>query len=169
MNLTATHINYFMVCRRKLWLFANGINMEHTSDIVTEGKFIHETSYPQRSERYSELEIDGSVIDFYDANRKIIHEIKKSDKLEKAHEWQVKYYIWLLKKNGIEGVTGVLEYPKLRVTTKVELTGEDIVFIEKTVLEIEQIVVSDDCPPRIDAKICRSCSYYDFCFVKEGE
>jgi len=68
MNLTATHINYYFVCKRKLWLFSNGINMEHTSDIVAEGKLIHETSYPQRPERYTELEIDGSVIDFYDAN-----------------------------------------------------------------------------------------------------
>ena len=117
MNLTATHINYFMICKRKLWLFANGINMEHTSDIVAEGKLIHETTYPQRPERYSELEIDGSVIDFYDAHNKIIHEIKKSDKMEEAHEWQVKYYIWLLKKNGVDGATGILEYPKLRETT----------------------------------------------------
>ena len=38
--------------------------MEHTSDLVYEGKLIHETSYPQRSERYEELEIDGIKIDF---------------------------------------------------------------------------------------------------------
>ncbi|MDR1898168.1 MAG: CRISPR-associated protein Cas4, partial [Prevotellaceae bacterium] len=60
-------------------MFANGINMEHTSDLVYEGKMLHETSYPQRPERYSELEIDGIKIDYYDARNKIIHEIKKSD------------------------------------------------------------------------------------------
>jgi CRISPR-associated exonuclease Cas4 len=114
MNLTATHINYCMVCKRKLWLFSSGINMEHASELVAEGKLIHETSYPQRAERYTELEIDGSVIDFYDARNKIIHEVKKSDSVEAAHEWQVKYYIWLLKKNGVDGVTGIIEYPKLR-------------------------------------------------------
>jgi len=65
--------------------------MEHTSDLVYEGKLIHETSYPQRSERYEELEIDGIKIDFYDARNKVIHEIKKSDKIEEAHEWQLKY------------------------------------------------------------------------------
>jgi CRISPR-associated exonuclease Cas4 len=167
MNITATHINYSMVCRRKLWLFSNGISMEHTSDIVAEGKLIHETSYPQRAERYTELTIDGSVIDFYDANNKVIHEIKKSDKMEKAHEWQVKYYIWLLKKNGIEGVTGILEYPKLRETTKVELTGEDETYLEKSVEEIAQIADSETCPQRIEAKICKSCSYYEFCYVEE--
>ena len=167
MNLTATHINYFMVCRRKLWLFANGINMEHTSDTVAEGKLIHETSYPQRPERYTELEIDGSKIDFYDASRKIIHEVKKSNKVEKAHEWQVKYYIWLLKNNGIEGVTGILEYPKLRTTTQVELTDEDVTSLEKMVAEIESVAISENCPQRIDTKICKSCSYYEFCYVEE--
>jgi CRISPR/Cas system-associated exonuclease Cas4 (RecB family) len=37
MQIIATHINYYHVCRRKLWLFANGINMEQTSDIVADG------------------------------------------------------------------------------------------------------------------------------------
>jgi CRISPR-associated exonuclease Cas4 len=168
MTLTATHINYFMICKRKLWLFANGINMEHTSDIVAEGKLIHETTYPQRPERYSELEIDGSVIDFYDAHNKIIHEIKKSDKMEEAHEWQVKYYIWLLKKNGVDGATGILEYPKLRETTKVELSDVDAVNLEKMIENIEQIVAFETCPQAIEAKICKNCSYYEFCYVDES-
>jgi len=142
--------------------------MEHTSDTVVEGKLIHETTYPQRSERYSELNIDGSVIDFYDAKNKIIHEIKKSDKMEKAHEWQVKYYIWLLKKNGVDGVTGIIEYPKLRETTKVELTDEDVIYLEKMVEDIVQIVSSEECPSRIESKICKSCSYYEFCYVEES-
>ena len=25
MNITGTHFNYYQVCKRKLWLFANGI------------------------------------------------------------------------------------------------------------------------------------------------
>ena len=169
MHLTATHINYFMVCRRKLWLFANGINMEHTSDLVAEGKLVHETSYPQRAERYTELEIDGSVIDFYDARNKIIHEVKKSSRVETAHVWQVKYYIWLLKKNGVDGATGIIEYPKLRETTKVELTNEDVDFLEQSMIDIRQLVVSEACPERIEMKICKNCSYFEFCYVREGE
>ena len=169
MTLTATHINYCMVCHRKLWLFSNGINMEHTSNVVAEGKLIHETTYPQRAERYSELEIEGSVIDFYDAKNKIIHEIKKSDKMETAHVWQVKYYIRLLKKNGVDNVTGIIEYPKLRETTKVELTNEDEDYLEKMIADIEQIVASETCPQRIESKICKNCSYFEFCYVEESE
>ena len=59
MQITGTAINYYFLCHRKLWLFANNIQMEHTSDLVYEGKLIHEFSYDQRSEKYTELEIDG--------------------------------------------------------------------------------------------------------------
>lgn len=168
MNIIATHINYYFICKRKLWLFANGISMEHTSDTVYEGKMLHETSYPQRPERYEELEIEGCKIDFYDARNKVVHEIKKSDKMEEAHEWQVKYYIWLLKRNGVEGVTGLLEYPKLRETTKVTLTEVDIDYLQGVVKEVETIMESEACPPSIKSKICKSCSYMEFCYVGEG-
>lgn len=165
--VTATHINYYHVCHRKLWLFANGINMEHTSDAVAEGKLVHETSYPQRAVKYTEIEVGGSKIDFYDARSKVIHEVKKSDSIEDAHTWQVKYYILLLKQNGIDEVTGIIEYPKLKHTCKVELTMEDEIYLENVKLHTDRMITSDICPPRINSKICKKCSYYDFCYVEE--
>ena len=59
MKITGTLINYYLVCHRELWLFANGINMEQESDLVYEGKLIHEESYPERSSKYEEVAIDG--------------------------------------------------------------------------------------------------------------
>lgn len=165
--MTGTQFNYYQICHRKLWLFSNGINMEHTSDLVYEGKLIHETTYPQRSERYEELEIEGIKIDFYDARNKVIHEIKKSDKIEVAHEWQLKYYIYVFERQGIEGVTGLLEYPTMRHTAKVELTEADRQYIIRTEKEIEALIKADNCPPAINSKICNNCSYYEFCYASE--
>jgi len=167
MLVTGTHFNYYQVCKRKLWLFANGINMEHTSDLVYDGKLIHETSYPQRSERYEEVEIEGCKIDFYDARNKVIHEIKRSDKVERAHEWQVKYYIFVLEQSGIKDVTGLLEYPTLRHTAHIELSDTDRKRITEMKQDIVRIIRSDDCPPVINARICKNCSYYEFCYVGE--
>lgn len=167
MQITATHINYFHICKRKLWLFANGINMEHNSEAVAAGKLIHETTYPQRAEKYTELEIAGSKIDFYDAKNKVIHEIKKSDKMEIAHEWQVKYYILLLQQNGIDDVKGILEYPKLRETKEVLLEESDKIYLLAVKQQISEIIISDNCPPTINSPICKKCSYYDFCYVGE--
>lgn len=143
--------------------------MEHTSDLVYDGKLIQETSYPQRSARYEELEMGGIKIDFFDARNKVIHEIKRSNKIERAHEWQVKYYIYVLEQTGIEGVSGILEYPTLRHTARVTLSDNDRAKIQKMEREIEQIVESETCPPVINARICKNCSYYEFCYVKEEE
>jgi len=167
MNINATLINIYHVCHRELWLHANGIRMEHTSEAVQEGKLIHETSYPQRAERFSEIQIGGSVIDFYDAKNKVVHEIKKSASMEKAHEWQVKYYIWLLDQHGVEGVTGMLEYPKLRETKEVFLLDEDKIYMPKLIKNIETLIASEYAPSKINKRFCKSCSYYDFCWVEE--
>ncbi|MCU0430981.1 MAG: CRISPR-associated protein Cas4 [Cytophagaceae bacterium] len=167
MQLTATHINYFYICLRKLWLFANGIGMEHTSDLVAEGKQLHEHSYSQRSEKYKEIEIGGSKIDYYDAKNKVVHEIKKSPSKEVAHVWQVKYYLWLLEQQGVQGVTGILEYPKLRTREEVFITDHDRHEILILLKRIEEIIESENIPERISKNKCKNCSYYDFCWVEE--
>jgi CRISPR-associated exonuclease Cas4 len=166
-NITATHINYYHVCPRKLWLFSHAIQMEHTSDLVTEGKLIGESTYPQRAERYTEVEFDGIKIDFYDAKQKVVHEIKKSSKIEDAHRAQVKYYLWILERNGIEGATGILEYPKQRHTEGVALDDADRIDIPKWVNDIERITAQETCPKVIDKPVCKNCSYYEFCYADE--
>jgi len=175
MTLTATHINYFHICHRKLWLHANGINMEHTSDTVYDGKLLHETSYPQRAEKYTEISLYADwngislsgKVDFYDAKRKVIHETKRSDKVEEAHQWQVRFYIWLFELNDIPGVEAILEYPKLRQTDEVLLAEPDREYLQETIRKIRVLVRSEHCPPRIHSKICKNCSYYDLCYVEE--
>ncbi len=167
MQATGTQLNYYFVCHRKLWLFSNGIQMEHNSELVEMGKLIHETSYADRPERFQELEIGPVKIDFFDKRNKVIHEIKKTDKLEESHRWQVKYYIWLMEQAGIEGVTGVLEYPKLRQTQEVLLLDCDREELKLIVTEIEKISSSESCPPLVKLGICKNCSYFDFCYSGE--
>jgi CRISPR-associated exonuclease Cas4 len=166
-TITATHVNYYHVCPRKLWFFSHAIQMEHTSDLVSEGKLIGESSYPQRAERYTEVEFDGVKIDFYDAKNRVVHEIKKSAKIEEAHRAQVKYYLYVLEKNGITGAKGILEYPKQRHTEGVELGVEDRGLIEGWLKEINSIVDLEVCPKVIHKPVCKNCSYCDFCYVDE--
>lgn len=143
--------------------------MEHTSDLVYEGKMLHENSYQQRSYKYEEIELDGIKVDFYDTRNKIIHEIKKSNKIEAAHEWQLKYYIYVFERNGIIGVTGILEYPLLRKKETIILSSIDKEAIQDMEKEIISIGESNCCPPIEKTKICRNCSYFDFCFSGEEE
>lgn len=150
--------------------------MEHTSETVAEGKLLHESSYPQRAEKYREIDLSFTLnnkmdlfgkIDFYDAREKVIHEIKRSEKMEEAHEWQVKFYIYLLELNGIEGSTAILEYPKLRITKEVSLSFVDKEYLKLMFVKIAELMESETCPPRINSKICKSCSYYELCYIEE--
>jgi CRISPR-associated exonuclease Cas4 len=169
MQITGTHIHYYMLCHRKLWLFANNIQMEHTSDIVAEGKFIHETTYKNRSLKFSEIEIEGIKIDYFDHKNKVVHEIKKSNKCEEVHQWQLKYYLFVLEKNGITGAIGLLEYPKMRITKEVLLSEADKKQFEKIIIKVQEIILNEQCPPRLNKKQCRNCSYFDFCWSSEPE
>lgn len=168
MQITGTHFNYYLICHRKLWLFSNGINMESNSDLVYEGKLLHQISYPHRSQKFQEVELDGIKIDFYDTRNKVVHEIKKSDKHEVAHEWQLKYYLYVLEQNGVLGATGLLEYPRLRKTNEVLLTTPDREAIKEMLVSIEQIICQLDCPERITKPKCKNCSYFDFCYAGEN-
>lgn len=169
MNITGTLINLYHVCKRELWLHANGIRMEHTSDVVTEGKLVHETAYLQRTAKYEEVKIGGSVIDYYDSKAKVIHEIKKSSSKEDAYVWQVKFYIYLFEKEGVDGVVGVLEYPLLRETQQVILEDSDREVLKNMFLEIENVIENDTCPERLPKRKCGQCSYFEFCYSGEEE
>lgn len=167
MHITGTHFNYYLICHRKLWLFTHGITMEHTSDAVYEGKLIHETSYAQRSERFKEISVEGIKIDWFDTKNNVLHEIKKSDKREEAHIWQVKYYLYVLQNNGINA-TGLLEYPRLRKTEEVPLNQPDIDFIEESLKKIRSVIETQLVPEKLPKSKCRNCSYFDFCFAGEA-
>lgn len=168
MPITGTHIAYYHTCHRKLWLFSHGIQMEHTSQVVAEGKLIGETSYAERAQKYTELAIDGIKIDFYDAKNKVVHEVKKSDKVEKAHIAQVKYYMYILAKNGIPDASAIIEYPKMRQKEIVEWQEEDQSEVEEWIKGVEEIMHQNECPPLMKLKICKKCSYYDFCYSGEA-
>ncbi len=141
--------------------------MEHTSDIVYEGKLIHETSYTQRSDKYQEVQIGNIKIDYYDPKNKIIHEVKKSNKIETAHHWQLKYYMYVLEQSGIKGIKGILEYPKLRKTEEIILSKRDISEIENIKNTIFKIINSETAPEIEKKTRCKNCSYYDFCYINE--
>lgn len=176
-TITATLINLYHVCHRELWLHAHGIRMEHTSEIVYEGKLIGETTYQGRPTQNSQLELSVELsdsvmgtakIDFYDVKTSIVHETKKSNKMEQAHLAQVKFYLFLLFKSGVEGAEGIIEYPKLRKRTHVTLLCTDIIEIESWIHNICEILEHEHCPPVINKAVCKCCSYQNFCYTDES-
>lgn len=167
MQITGTHIAYLHTCHRKLWLFANGIRMEHNSEIVAEGKLIADTTYLDRARKYTELAIEGIKIDFYDAKNKVVHEVKKSDKVEQAHLAQVKYYLAVLSRNGIEAPDAIIEYPKLRQRESLEWSEDFLKEAKEWESKATAIIESEHCPVLIQKGICKKCAYYELCYIEE--
>ena len=165
-KMTGTQINYYFLCHRKLWLFTNKIDMEQNSEAVTMGKFISESTYKREAHEILISTDDGDIIlDFYDEKTKTIHEVKKSDKMEELHQWQVKYYISVLEEKGINGVTGEIDYPKLREKVKVKITNDDRNKLHEIKTDIERIVGLPAPPEVINKPFCKNCSYYDLCYI----
>jgi len=161
---TGTQINYYFVCPTKLWLFSHFTTMEHNSELVSLGSLLHHTSYKHDKK---DLIIDQRIaIDFIKKkDRLILHEIKKSSKLEKSHEIQLLYYLYYLKhEKGIINATGQIDYPKQRKIIKVELTKEKELELEDIFQKIKKIISMPEPPKPEKRRICKKCSYFEFCF-----
>ena len=165
MTPSATLITYYHLCHRKLWLHAHHITMEHNSQAVAEGKLIGETTYQRRAKKWKELTVGNSKIDHYDPQTNTIREVKKSPKLEFVHIAQVQYYLYLLEQRGVANATGVIEYPKQRKTTTVQLDDTIRQEIVGWIVEAERLLHSPTCPELVKKSYCRSCSFCDFCYV----
>jgi len=160
-NITGTQINYYFICKTKLWLFSHHIQMEHENEDVRIGKLLHETRF-QRTKK--EIIIDNTIaVDFIKKGDTLeIHDIKKSKKMRKAHKLQLLYYLYYLKQRGIDAI-GVLNYPLLNKKETLKLKAEDIIEIETTIKDINAII-NDKMPIPIKRNMCGKCSYYEFCF-----
>lgn len=161
-RITGVMIYYYFICQRKLWYFCHEINMEAENENVLLGKLLDENSY-RRDEKH--INIDNVInIDFIRENREL-HEVKKSRAIEEAGIWQVKYYLYYLRKRGVMDLKAKIDYPLLRKNVEVELSEADIVELEKIIEDIVRIQTMDYPPALTDKKICKKCAYYDLCFV----
>ena len=158
---TGTQVNYYFVCQRKLWLFTHDITMEQESDTVHLGKLLSRTAY-EREHKDIAIE-DTIVIDFIDVHKGVIHEVKKSRAVEKAHIWQVLYYLYFLKQRGVVA-TAEIDYPLLRRKERLELTPERETQMVEVLKGIQLVVTQKQAPPRIGKKFCKKCAYLELCW-----
>lgn len=122
-EITGIMVYYYFVCKRKLWYFCHGIQMEADNENVQLGKLLDASSYSRDSKH---VLIDNMInIDFI-RDKNEVHEVKKSKAIEDAGIWQLKYYLYYLKNKGVNDVTGSIDYPLLKKKIHVELSEKDI-------------------------------------------
>jgi CRISPR-associated exonuclease Cas4 len=163
--VSGVQMQYYKVCKRKLWLFTKGITMENEHERVVEGKILHERAYPRLEER--EILVDNTFkLDALDGE--YVREIKISSKMSDADRFQMLYYLYELKKRGIIK-KGLISYTKERKIEEVELTEKDEKAIEKAIKEIHAILQQPHPPALKKLPYCSKCAYYEFCYALEGD
>jgi len=160
-RITGVSVAYLHVCPRKLWLFLRQIEMEETSELVQLARLIHEQHYQRRR---TNLLLAGSIrLDFIETGKAVVvHEVKKSKRLEPAHLHQLAFYLYYLRLLGIQA-SGLIHYPLTRQTQTLNLTPQLAQAIERDINEIRRIDALPTPPPRPSRAPCRRCAYHDFC------
>ncbi|OCS84761.1 CRISPR-associated protein Cas4 [Caryophanon tenue] len=162
-SIGGLHIQYYEVCKRKLWLYSKQIGFETEHERVIEGTLLHESSYARKEK---ELAIDQAVIDVVDGE--FIQETKLSSKMQRVDEWQLLYYLYLLKQKGIEK-RGKIAYTKEKKVVEVTLTEEKERQLKRKIADINSILTSEFAPKLKKMPYCKNCAYFDFCFITEED
>lgn len=163
-QITGTQVAYYFICHRKLWLFSNHITFEHESEDVKIGKQVNRDSF---SRERKEINVDQTIsIDFIKGKKSVVvHEVKKSNKMEESHTWQLLYYLYYLKTKMVFA-TGIINYPLLNKKTEITLNLKSEILIEKTLSDIEYLL-NGKLPSPVMTPLCRKCAYFEFCYGDE--
>ena len=140
-------------------MHGNRLNLEDNSEAVKIGKAVHEER--EEKAKNAELQIENIKIDAL--TDKYLVEIKKSDADVEASQWQLLLYLKILKEKGIERI-GKLDKQKKNVIL-VELTEEKEQKLEQYIAQITDLINGDEIPPVQNKTSCKSCAYYEYCYV----
>ncbi|MFZ5989082.1 MAG: CRISPR-associated protein Cas4 [Bacillota bacterium] len=161
--INGTLIWYYYICKREVWLIAHGMNADQENENMELGRFIHENSYTRHKK---EIDFGNIKIDVADSKDDgiIIQEIKKSSRYNKSARMQLLYYIYELRKSGVEA-QGVLLFPEERKREQVELDDVSKNELDKAMEDIFKIIRCEK-PPRPDkCKYCSKCAYAELCWA----
>jgi CRISPR-associated exonuclease Cas4 len=73
----------------------------------------------------------------------------------------------VLRKNGIEDPQAIIEYPKMRQKESVLWEEGDQEKVENWIKAVQELIGRVKCPALEKKPICKSCSYFDFCYIHE--
>ncbi|WP_243292089.1 CRISPR-associated protein Cas4 [Bacillus sp. FJAT-47783] len=164
MPITGTHIWYYFVCKREVWLLIHQIAADQDHEDLDYGRFISEQRY-RRDKK--EISIGNIVVDRLrtENGQLIVGEVKKSSKFKKSAKMQLLYYLDNLRKMGIEA-KGELLFPEERKKEVVEWSVEGIEELKKAMEDIRKIARLPVPPNPEKIPFCRKCAYKEYCWAE---
>ena len=160
--VTGTHIWYYYICKREVWLISHQITPDQENDNIALGKYFDQESY-QREKK--SLEVESNRIDIFhrEDGKLVVGEVKKSSKYSESAKMQLAYYLLKLSENGIEA-KGELKFPKEKVSLEVNLDESLKKELMMAVEEIQSIMESKTPPLPTKIRFCNNCGYVEFCW-----
>ncbi len=163
MRIGGLAIQYYFACKRELWLYLNFIDPDQEDVGIVAGRILHKKSYQNRGKK--EIDLGMAKVDILQGgDYPRIIEVKKSSKLIEPAIWQLKFYLWMLKKQGTR-ISGEVRIPKENKILKIQLTQEDELVLQKAIDEIPKIAKMKKIPPFKHKPYCKGCAYRHFCEV----
>lgn len=158
-----TLIWYYYICHREVWLMSRHLEPSQSNPFIEIGRLISETSYEREKKQ---IHLENMIIDIIKRDGKdlIVGEIKKSSRFETAAKMQLAYYLFRLKRLGIEA-KGELLFPKEKKKLEVVLTEELERELRKAESEIKNIMSMPYPPKATKIRYCKSCGYREFCYA----
>jgi len=162
-KITGTLIWYYNICKREVWLMAHEINPFQDNAFLEIGRILGEESYSREKKEINAGNIKIDMIRKRDGSV-VVAEIKKSSKFEKAAKMQLLYYLYRLKKNGLDA-KGELLIPSEKKRFPVELTEKHEEKLEEDITKIHEILSMETPPELVKIPFCRRCAYREFCWA----
>ena len=127
------------------------------------GRLLQEDTYKREKK---EITVGNMKIDLIKRKNgeTVVGEIKKSSRFERSAIMQLAFYLYGLKKRGINA-KGELMVPKERKRIPVELTPDIEDELKQAFHHIKYIITQDNPPEPVRNKYCSSCTYREFCWV----
>lgn len=164
-GVTGTDIWYYFICKRELWFMIRKIAPDQEDENVDIGRFLHEY-YSNRGKK--EVDIGSGKIDRIKkvGDQLVVQEIKKTSRFRESSNFQLLFYLYELKKMGIEA-KGELLFAEEKKKEMVELTEENQEQLEKVITDIQKYARMPVPPPPKKIKYCTKCAYREYCWAGE--
>lgn len=159
--ITGSLVESFLICERQAWLMAHQVIPDQDHPYLEMGRLIDEDSF---SEERKKISLENMVIDLIKTENRslLVGEIKKSSKAQDSAKLQLIFYLYNLKKHGIN-VEGVLLFPKEKKRIHVKLDEESERKIINIIENITLLISQEIPPPPVKINYCAHCAYKEFC------
>ncbi len=161
-TVTGTHLWYYFICPREVWLISHQLTPDEDNDNIVLGRYIDQEAYAREKKS---LEVEGNRLDIFhrEDGRLVVGEVKKSSRYRESARMQLAYYLKKLKENGVEA-RGELRFPLEKQREDVILDGDTEAVLAGAVTEIQRIVQEEKPPLPQPIGFCKNCAYAEFCW-----